>query len=431
MFRNRLLIFLGGCFLAASAACAGEVGYVDCSNHSEDTQVFGKPRKTPDVLASIPCGERFTVMVYGFVFSQVMTKDGKIGYVYSNLIAVDRAATAVQQSGTVQFTSARTKVPATTASVAQPNPPTPAQPQARLAPSAPAPATTSNVTVAAAAQPTPAPAQVTASASLAAAPSVAASPAATSNVAGPVATIAQPNPPAPAPAQPQPMMAQPAPAPAPAANVPEPAATVAQPAPATPPQPEPTPAEPAAPSIRSTERGSWEKPNPSMRRRAPLLELYGGYSFARLVGSAGTSSNLNGGMGSIGWNVKPWLQIVGDSSYNVVTISGTKNVLYGNHFGPRYFHRSRNRWGITPFVEGLVGGSRADTSVAGSSVYNTSNNCISYKAGGGIDIHPSRHIDIRLFDVDYYRTAFGTNLHQNNYWASTGIVLRLFGGNSE
>jgi hypothetical protein len=168
-----------------------------------------------------------------------------------------------------------------------------------------------------------------------------------------------------------------------------------------------------------------------MRRRAPLLELYGGYSFARLVGSAGTSSNLNGGMGSIGWNVKPWLQIVGDSSYNIVTISGTKNVLYGNHFGPRYFHRSHNRWGITPFVEGLVGGSRADTTFAGSSVYNTSNNCISYKAGGGIDIHPSRHIDIRLFDVDYYRTAFGTNLHQNNYWASTGIVLRLFGGNSE
>ena len=169
-----------------------------------------------------------------------------------------------------------------------------------------------------------------------------------------------------------------------------------------------------------------------MRRRAPLLELYGGYSFARVAGSGGaSSSNLNGGMGSIGWNAKPWLQIVGDSSYNVVTISGTKNVLYGNHFGPRYFHRSRNRWGITPFVEGLVGGSRVDTSLAGSSAYNTSTNCISYKAGGGIDIHPSRHIDIRLFDVDYYRTAFGTNLHQNNYWASTGIVFRLFGGNSE
>src|SRR5216684_2149947 len=360
MFRNRFLILLGGCFIAAYAAWAGEVGYVDCSNHPEGTQVFGKPRKTPDVLASMPCGERFSVLVYGFVFSQIETRDGKVGYVFSNLIAVDRAATAVQQAGTVQFTAAKTKVPATTATVVKPNPPVSAQPQ--------------------------------------------------------------------------PVVVQPAPAPVPAptTNVPEPAAAVAQPDRNTATQPDPSPAEPAAPSIRpATERTSWEKPLPSLRKRAPLLELYGGYTFARLVGGTGTATNLNGAMGAFGWNVKPWLQIVGDSSYNVVTISGTKNVLYGNHFGPRYVHRGRNRWGLTPFVEALVGGSRSDTSVAGSSAYNTSANCISYKAGGGVDIHPSRHIDIRLFDVDYYRTAFGTNLHQNNYWASTGIVIRLFGGGSE
>jgi len=36
-----------------------------------------------------------------------------------------------------------------------------------------------------------------------------------------------------------------------------------------------------------------------------------------------------------------------------------------------------------------------------------------------------------LLDVDYYRTSFGTNVHQNNYWASAGIVLRLFGGSSD
>ena len=399
MFRNRFLILLGGCFLAASAAWAGEVGYVDCSNHPEGTQVFGKPRKTPDVLASMPCGERFSVLVYGFVFSQIETRDGKVGYVFSNLIAVDRAATAVQQAGTVQFTAAKTKVPATTATVVKPDPPVSAQPQPVVA------------------QPAPAPASV---------------PAPTTNLPETAVTVTQPNPPAPA--QPQPVVAQPAPAPVPAptTNVPEPAAAVAQPDRNTAAQPDPSPAEPAAPSIRpATERTSWEKPLPSLRKRAPLLELYGGYTFARLVGGAGTATNLNGAMGAFGWNVKPWLQIVGDSSYNVVTISGTKNVLYGNHFGPRYVHRGRNRWGLTPFVEALVGGSRSDTSVAGSSAYNTSANCISYKAGGGVDIHPSRHIDIRLFDVDYYRTAFGTNLHQNNYWASTGIVIRLFGGGSE
>jgi hypothetical protein len=159
-----------------------------------------------------------------------------------------------------------------------------------------------------------------------------------------------------------------------------------------------------------------------------MVELFGGFAFARLVSNGGTASNLNGAMGSFGWNLKPWLQIIADSSYSTVTVSGTKNVLYGNHFGPRYFHRSRNRWGLTPFVEGLVGGSRSDTTVSGSTA---SDKCLSFKVGGGLDLRPSRRWEIRVFDVDYYRTAFGTNLHQNNYWASAGVVLRLFGGASD
>jgi len=42
-----------------------------------------------------------------------------------------------------------------------------------------------------------------------------------------------------------------------------------------------------------------------------------------------------------------------------------------------------------------------------------------------------RHFDIRVVDFDYYRTSFGTNLHQNNYFISTGIVMRLFGRSEE
>ncbi len=161
-----------------------------------------------------------------------------------------------------------------------------------------------------------------------------------------------------------------------------------------------------------------------------MLDLFGGYAFARLS-SAGTGTNLHGALGSIAWNARPWLQIVADSSYSVVTTNGIKSVLYGNHYGPRLFRRGRNRWGATPFVEALVGGSRADTTISGTGGYTTSNSTISYKVGGGLDINPSRHLQIRLFDVDYYRTSFGTNLHQNNYWASTGIVLRLFGRGAE
>jgi hypothetical protein len=404
MFRNRFLILLGGCFLAASAAWADEVGYVDCTNHPEEIQVFAKARKTPDLVASLPCAERFTVLVYGFVFSRIQTKDGNVGYIYSNLIAVDRAATAALQTGSTQLASAKVRPTSTSAAAARPAPAAALQPQ-------PAPA-----------QPTPA----------AAAPPASKVPEATASAAQPSA-VASIEPPAPV----QTVLASdPKPAsPEPISNAPVTTATVEQPTPdpaSAAAQPQPSPAKPATPAIRPADtRASWERPLPPGVRRAPLLELFGGYAFARLDGGGGTGTNVNGAMGSFGWNIKPWLQFVADTSYNTITISGTKNILYGNHFGARYFHRGRNRWGLTPFAEALVGGSRADTKVSGSSTYNTSENCLSYKVGGGLDIHPFRHIDIRLFNADYYRTSFGTNAHQNNYWISTGIVLRLFGGGSE
>jgi hypothetical protein len=220
------------------------------------------------------------------------------------------------------------------------------------------------------------------------------------------------------------------PASEPASNAPESSAPVAQPNPPAAAEAEASPAaaEPPTPAIRAANaRESWEKPNRGTHRAA-VIELFGGYGFTRL--DNGGMTNLNGALGSFGWNFKPWLQLVADSSYNFVTISGTKNVLYGNHWGPRVFFHGRYPWGAVPFVEALVGGSRADTTVSGVGGYTISDNCLSFKVGGGLDIHPSRHFKIRVFDFDYYRTGFG-NLHQNNYSASVGIVLRLFGGGSE
>src|SRR5271169_5471762 len=138
MLRNRLLIGLGVSFLAVSGAWADEVGYVDCSKNADATQVFGKPRRSTDVVASLPCGERFTILVYGFYFSRIQTKDGQIGYIYSSLIAVDRGATSVQQTGTtLQSASEKTKTPSTRATDAKANAPAPAAAQPRTVSSQP------------------------------------------------------------------------------------------------------------------------------------------------------------------------------------------------------------------------------------------------------------------------------------------------------
>jgi hypothetical protein len=430
MLRNRFLIVLGGFLLAASAAWADDVGYIECSSHPDGTQVFGKPRRSPEVVASLACGERFTVLVYGFVFSRVQTSDGKIGYVYSNLIAVDRAAAPVQKPASPQMVTASEKVPVRTAPVAQPAPPPPTKPQP--APAQPAVATASAPTApepvspmpASPGPPSPAPASAAPTPNL---PEITVSAAPPAPAAAPAPGSLLPTPPVPETTV-TPASAQPAAAPAGASNVTESVPPAAQPEPSAAAQPNPA-QPPAAPAIRPAEtRGTWERPLPGGRTTTPRIEVFGGYSFARLDGGAGSSTNLNGAMGSFGWNIKPWLQIVADSSYNFVTISGTKNVLYGNHFGARYFYRKHSRWGATPFVEALVGGSRADTTVTGVGGYTASANCMSYKVGGGLDIHPSRRWEIRVLDFDYYRTSFGTNVHQNNYWASTGIVLHFFGG---
>ncbi len=160
-----------------------------------------------------------------------------------------------------------------------------------------------------------------------------------------------------------------------------------------------------------------------------LVQLYSGYAFDRITMAGVSPTNLSGGMGAFGYNVKSWLQIVGDTSYNYVSSGNVKNVLYGNHFGVRYYYHP-GRFRMTPFVEGMVGGSRYDITVSGTGGFKTSQNCISYKAGGGVDFRVSRRWEVRVIDVDYYRTSFGSGglaATQNNYWASAGVVLRLFG----
>ena len=426
MMRNRLLILVGGCLLAASAAKADGVGYIDCASHPEETQVFGKPRRTPESVASLACGERFTVLLNGFIFSRIQTKDGQIGYIYSSLITPDHSGATVPQP-------VSTRPPATSnpPAMAQPSPTAPAQVQ-----SAPAAA----VQTAAAPAPTSAPKLPDAAAVSAQVYSTpkSASGAQPEPMSAPASATAPTTAPA---ASTEPTQAQATASQAavvPSVQV-ETSATAADAKEASV-QPEAAPAQPE-PAVRNASiKESWEKPNPVARTvgarnvgipRLPLIELFGGYGYARLNNGAGYVANSNGVLGSFGWNIKPWLQLIADSSYNRVTVSGTKNVLYGNHWGVRYFRRLRHSWGAAPFVEGLVGGSRADTTVSGTGGYSTSDIGLSYKIGGGVDIHPLRHFEIRVVDFDYYRTSFGTNLHQNNYFVSTGIVMRLFGRSEE
>lgn len=509
---NRMLMILGGCLLAGSAARADELGYIDCASHNDTTPVFAKARKSQDVVANVPCGERFKVLVYGFVFSEIQTSDGKVGFIYSNVMTADRSGGTLQSranstSSTPNLSSAseKTKIyaePKETAAPVQSQqaapPVTSPAPVTNTAASAPAPSNPSVVNdsgVRGAVIDAPAP--VKPAKNSASAPATLPGPAAVlqatstsgTSTEAPVSSAAaapasaRPNQtPTSAPAVTPPATVEAAPAPAAAAGAtiadleaaasaklatpasqttPAPAATsssapatdappamdAAKPevtaatdattAAATQPQPgaeaQPQPEAPApVEAVKPAKQQRWEKPNYGAKS-ASLLELFGGFAFARMNNSGSYSNGLNfpGAMGSFAVNVKPWIQIVGDTSYNFQNSNGVKNIVYGNHYGARIFARGKTRWNLAPFGEVLVGGSRADTTVAatpGYPAYTTSTNCFSIKGGGGVDVHPTKMFSIRLIDVDYYRTSFGTNLHQNNYWVSTGIVIKLMRG---
>jgi len=453
MLRLRLLLLLAGCLVLASAALADDIGYVDCSSHPDGSQIYGKARQSTDVVGSVPCGERFIVLLYGFIFSRIQTADNKVGYVLSSMISIDHSVAVLQRTqrpaaavtasaAPVTPAPAPVSQPATAASVQVQSPPAQtAQAPAEITLQS-APASAGNAAAAA----LPAPAQVN---SQPAASTTA--PASTLPQSAAMVTQASSTPVT----DPQSAAVQPASAPATSASTPpsdaaprtpEPPAPVTQPTPPAAAQPDPAPAQPAPaqPSaaqppasqppdpqpvepIRDTSaRASWEQPRPAGRNNN-LLDLYGGFAFARYnATSSASATNLVGGLGAFGYNFKSWLQITGDSSFNYYNSNGYKYVLYGNHYGVRYFYRRHHFFGITPFAEGLVGGSRLDTTYSGT---KTSTNCISYKVGGGLDVHPTRHLEIRLLDADYYRTSFGTNTTQTSYWVTAGIVLRLFGSN--
>ena len=470
MLRTRSLVLLVGFFALASASWADGTGYVDCARYPGNTQVLDRAGMTSGAVAFIPCGERFTILVRGEFFTQIQTKDGKVGYLRTYMVTFETTAapqpskpSQTSASSTTNLTQLAAKDKFKIISTTPSSPSVAAQASASAAASAPAPAPApaTNVQPAAAA-----PASVQASTSTAApsvtapapAPTVAADqpkPSAPSqpDVSASVSASAAPpvQPPVQAPVQP---VVQPVPAPQPSVAAP-PAQTEA-PATAsasassvasssstssssTSSAPETQPAPPAAqpetvvalsqpapihPKIKASQIKPRREKNPSPYESdmgVPMMEVFAGYGFTRFNG--GTGTNLNGALGSFGFNLTSRLQLIGDASYNFVTVSGTKSVLYGNHFGGRFYLRSRGSRGLAPFVEGLVGGSRIDATTAG---VTTSQNGLTYKAGGGLDFAISRRISVRAIEADYYRVPFLT-ASQTNYVASAGVIFR-FGG---
>ena len=125
--------------------------------------------------------------------------------------------------------------------------------------------------------------------------------------------------------------------------------------------------------------------------RAQSVDVSGGYSYFRLGGSGGL--NANGLSGSVAYNPNRWLGVVADVGGYHASPSGVSLNTYTYLFGPRLsFHNPTH---LTPFVQGLVGGSRITVGSGGGS-----NSQFAYSFGGGVDFSILPHLAFRP-QLDY------------------------------
>jgi outer membrane protein OmpA-like peptidoglycan-associated protein len=184
----------------------------------------------------------------------------------------------------------------------------------------------------------------------------------------------------------------------------------------------------------------------------PRAELFVGYSYLRAMPAPADGNRLmwmNGGSTSLALNFNRYLGIVGDfGAYtnseirfqggygSTVDVDNANIGAFSYLFGPRLSFRNHSR--ITPFVQSLFGGMRANevtlSGCTSSCTLLPSENTFAMTAGGGLDVRIRRHFAIRLIQAEYLMTRFqdystGTTSSQNDMRLSAGIVFR-FGGHA-
>lgn len=145
--------------------------------------------------------------------------------------------------------------------------------------------------------------------------------------------------------------------------------------------------------------------------------------------------SMNGGFGSVAWQVKPRIALIGEVGVTHASdIAPARNdlTLTSFLFGPRFSYARKPTagelpavHGLAPFAQVLLGGAHASGALSGTT--SGSSNGFAFSAGGGLDLGLSRRFAWRMFQTEYFLTHIpnGVNDHQNNFRLSSGLVIRF------
>jgi hypothetical protein len=168
-------------------------------------------------------------------------------------------------------------------------------------------------------------------------------------------------------------------------------------------------------------------------QHTPKVEVFGGYSYLRAsTVSGGTQLNLKGASGSVAYNLKSWLGVVGDVGFyrqGRVAGNGFSLTLSSYQIGPRLSLRHHTR--LVPFGQVLLGAGHAGgtryTSSPGTGLAPLGTNYgFLLTAGGGVDLKLNYTVGIRVVQAEYLYSQFlngSGNNRQSSLRLSAGLVF--------
>jgi opacity protein-like surface antigen len=153
------------------------------------------------------------------------------------------------------------------------------------------------------------------------------------------------------------------------------------------------------------------------------IEVSGDYQYVRFnPGSGASGINCQGGSGSFGAYLTARIGVIGE--FGACKVTGLSSGVTAHEmnylFGPRMYFHSHGR--VFPFVQALVGAERLSAGVTGMG--SNSTNALALTAGGGADVTLTRHVSLRLIQVEYLYTHF-SSASQNSFRLQSGIVWRF------
>jgi opacity protein-like surface antigen len=175
----------------------------------------------------------------------------------------------------------------------------------------------------------------------------------------------------------------------------------------------------------------------------PKFDAFAGYSYVRanpenlpdprFPGFAESlpSFNMNGGDGSLAYNINRWVSGVFDFSGYVTSrmtegLPGIHGGMYTFLLGPKLSFRNSSRF--TPFTQVLLGAAHTT-----SRTYLEANQAeFAMTLGGGVDFRLNHRVSLRPLQADYLLTHFRENdslapkRFQNNVRLGVGLVFHFY-----